>query len=69
MVEKKRGESIVHVHKELVPKQYKERKKRQTKKDPTLESVGGENVHVLLAMFITFPTCQVERSPLKARAL
>ena len=44
------------------------RKKRQTKKDPILWRGGGGRMYVLLAMFITSPTCQVERSPLKAPA-
>ena len=37
------------------------------KKDPILERV--ERVYVLLSMVLTSPTCQVERSPLKAPAL
>ena len=29
---------------------------------------GGERVYVLAAMSVTFPTCHVERSPLKSPA-
>jgi hypothetical protein len=29
---------------------------------------GGERVYVLFCMFATFPTCHLERSPLKAPA-
>ena len=38
-----------------------------SKKCPDLGE-GGERVYVLSRMFVTFPTCQVERSPLKAAA-
>ena len=34
--------------------------------DPIVER--GERVYVLFRMLITFPTCQAERSPLKAAA-
>ena len=37
------------------------------KKDPILKR-GEERVYVLDSMFITFPTCQAERLPLKAPA-
>ena len=30
---------------------------------------GGKRVYVLYAMFVTSPTCQVERLPLKSPAL
>jgi len=42
-------------------------KKKQQKKDPVLE-MGGKRVYVLDAMVVTCPTCQVERTPLKAPA-
>jgi hypothetical protein len=43
-----------------------EKKKSTQKKDPTLER--EERVYVLDCMRVTFPTCHLERSPLKARA-
>ena len=42
-------------------------KQKQPKKDPILERERGK-VYVLCFMVVTFPTCQVERSPLKALA-
>jgi hypothetical protein len=44
----------------------KKEKRTCQKKDPER---GGERVYVLAFMFVTFPTCQVERLPLKAPAL
>jgi len=45
----------------------KEGRKKQPEKDPILER-KGERVYVLPCMVVTFPTSQVERSPLKAAA-
>ena len=38
------------------------------KKRPDLGEGGGGRMYVLDFMVVTFPTCQVERSPLKAPA-
>ena len=43
------------------------RGKEIAKKRPDLGE-GGKRVYVLASMLVTFPTCQVERSPLKAPA-
>ena len=43
-----------------------EKEKETAKERPDLGE--GERVYVLKYMFVTFPTCQVERSPLKAAA-
>ena len=43
-----------------------EGEKKQPEKDLILWR--GERVYVLYPMFVTFPTCQAERSPLKALA-
>ena len=48
--------------------QKEEGGKKQPKKRPDLGE-GEERVYVLTTMSVTFPTCQVERSPLKAVAL
>ena len=48
----------------------KRKKEAATKKDPILESGRGRvYMYVLYPMSVTFPTCQAERSPLKAAAL
>ena len=52
---------------ELVLPQKEEGEKKQPKKDPDLGE-GGGRVYVLDCMVVTFPTCQAERSPLKAAA-
>ena len=44
----------------------KEGKKKQPEKRPDLGE--GKRVNVLSNMFVTFPTCHVERLPLKAFA-
>ena len=43
------------------------RKKEAPKKDPIWEE-RGKRVYVLPDMAVTFPTCHLERSPLKASA-
>ena len=43
----------------------KRRKRQPINKRPDLGE-GGERVNVLFAMRYTFPTCHLERSPLKA---
>ena len=44
----------------------REKEVHVAKKDPILEMGGGK--YVLEFMVVTLPTCQVERSPLKASA-
>jgi hypothetical protein len=44
------------------------RRKIEAAKKRTDLGDGGERVYVLYAMFVTFPTCQVERLPLKSPA-
>ena len=44
------------------------RENEAAKRRPDLGE-GEERVYVLDSMVVTFPTCQVERSPLKASAL
>ena len=51
---------------ELVLPQKEKKGKKKQKKDPILER--GGRVYVLDSMFVTLPTCQVERSPLNALA-
>ena len=47
----------------------KEEEKQKTETNKKTRSWRGEaKIYVLFAMFITLPTCQVERSPLKAPA-
>ena len=50
----------------LVPTQKEEGKIEAAKKKTNLRK--GGRVYVLYCMFDTFPTCHVERSPLKAAA-
>jgi len=52
---------------ESVPGTREERKRRTTQKRPNLEE--GKRDYVLDCMIVTCPTCQAERSPLKAPAL
>jgi hypothetical protein len=51
---------------EIVLPQKEEGEIEATKKRPDLGE--GGRVYVLCSMFVTFPTCQAERLPLKARA-
>jgi hypothetical protein len=51
---------------EIVLPQKEEGEIEATKKRPDLGE--GGRVYVLRSMFVTFPTCQVERSRLKAAA-
>ena len=64
-MKKKRREHCSKI--ELVLPQKEEGKLRKPKKIPDLAE-NGERVHILSFMVVTFPTCQVERSPLKAPA-
>jgi hypothetical protein len=47
----------------------KEKGKNRNSLNKTRSWRGKKRVYVLPCMFVTFPTCQVERSPLKATAL
>ena len=47
----------------------KRNKKREKKQKKTRSCRGEGRVYVLDSMVVTFPTCQAERSPLKAAAL
>ena len=58
-----RGESIVR-KKELVLTHGKKKKKKKG----NIEA-AKKRVYVLPSMFVTFPTCQAESSPLKSPAV
>ena len=65
MEKKKRRDHCSKI--ELVLPQKEKKGKRDSLKK-TQSWRGGERVYVLYAMVVTSPTCQVERSPLKASA-
>jgi len=68
-VGKKREQVMRALFKNIISagtKKEEKGKRNSQKIDPILERGGG--VHVLDIMVVTFPTCHVERSPLKAPA-
>jgi len=63
---RKKKERAYYFKKRISAATERKREIEAAKKRPDLEE--GGRVYVLLYMFVTFPTCQVERSPLKAAA-